>query len=191
MLIRLLGFVIIPVYTLLFTNGYNWFTTNFSVIGNLFDNRLAFLIWGILVGIYFYSMFRRLRSSLLLSPACRRLIPVALLLLFFAITTPYLPEELPLKAFLHIIFAFFSAVLLLLFLFLVSWSQYRRFPDTYWPFLMGIGVIVTVSAVLLIMVGIVSSALEIFVTFSTIFMTDRLFIRSKQTSAVLPAPLLC
>ena len=61
MTIKVLAYLIIPVYTIAFTGGYNWFTTNFSVIGNLMDKKLAFLIWGIVVGLYFYLIYRRLR----------------------------------------------------------------------------------------------------------------------------------
>lgn len=181
MIIKILAYFIIPIYTVLFTRGYNWFTTNFSVIGNFFDKKLAFFVWGILVGVYFYMIYRQIRSLIPMTPACFRLIPAALTLLFCAVTTPYLPEELPLKSFLHIVFAFISTVLLLLFLTAVSWHQYRQFPDLYRPFLAGLAVITAVSAALLALVGIVSSALEIFITLTTVIMSDRLCTRLKKT----------
>lgn len=174
---KLMAYVLIPGYTLLFTKGYSWFTMNFSVIGNLMDKYKAFLLWGILVGGYFYMMFRKIKASVSLTPVCSRLIPAALVLLFCAITTPYLPQELPFKSVLHILFAFLSAVLLVLFLFLVVWFQYLRFPELYRPFLWGLGGIAAVSAFLLVTIGIVSTALEIFVTFTTVVMTDRLLYR--------------
>lgn len=62
MIIKILAYFIIPIYTVLFTRGYNWFTTNFSVIGNIFDKKLAFFVWGILVGVYFYMIYRQIRS---------------------------------------------------------------------------------------------------------------------------------
>lgn len=68
MTIKVLAYLIIPVYTIAFTGGYNWFTTNFSVIGNLMDKKLAFLIWGIVVGLYFYLIYRRLRPLVRLRP---------------------------------------------------------------------------------------------------------------------------
>ena len=92
MTIKVLAYLIIPVYTIAFTGGYNWFTTNFSVIGNLMDKKLAFLIWGIVVGLYFYLIYRRLRPLVRLRPLFSQLIPAALALLFCAITTPYLPD---------------------------------------------------------------------------------------------------
>ena len=59
------------------------------------------------MGSYFYMIHRNIKSRAALHPICARLIPAALVLLFCAITTPYLPEELPLKSVLHIVFAFF------------------------------------------------------------------------------------
>ncbi|MFR5601607.1 MAG: hypothetical protein ACLTKI_04280, partial [Lachnospiraceae bacterium] len=102
-----------------------------------------------------------------------------------AITTPYLPEELPLKSVLHIAFAFLAAVLLILFLLLVSWAQYQQFPDRYRSFLMGILMIIAGSAVLFISVGIISTVLEIYVTFTTVFMADRLLEAAASERAYL------
>lgn len=118
MLIRLLAYFIIPGYTVSFSKGYNWFTTNFSVIGNI-DK---------------------------------------------------------------IIFAFISAVLLRLFLLLVTWSQYLLSPSHFRPYLVGWFMIVTVSAALLILAGIISRALEIFVTISTVIMSDRLMKRIRMNT---------
>ena len=183
MLIKILAYAVIPAYTLLFTKGYNWFTTNFSVIGNI-DKKLAFFVWGILIGIYFYMVFRKIRSLIRLGPVCSKLIPGSLILLFCAVTTPYLPEELPFKSFLHIVFAFLSTVLLLLFLLLVSWSQFVSDPAMYRSYLAGWTAIVSVSAVLLIVAGIVSSALEIFITLSTVTMSDRLADKIRKRNGI-------
>jgi len=68
-----------------------------------------------------------------------------------------------------------STVLLLVFLALVSWSQYPSAPRAYRPFLLGLAVIVVVSAVLLAVAGIVSSALETFLTVSISILAYRLW----------------
>lgn len=183
MFFKLLAYFIIPAYTLLFTRGYSWFTTNFSVIGNFFDKKLAFFIWGILVGIYFYLVHRKVKVLLQPGPVCSRLIPSALVLLFCAVTTPYLPEELPLKSFLHIVFALVSTLLLLLFLAVVVWSQYLLFPWIYRSFLAGLFFIVLGSAALLALAGIISTALELFITFTTVAMSDRLTDRIQEQAS--------
>lgn len=177
MTIKILAYFLIPSYTILFTSGYNWFTTNFSVIGNLIDRKLAFLLWGIMVGGYYYLVYRAIRRHAGLKAGTARLLPAALILLFCAITTPYLPEVLPLKSFLHIVFAFLSTVLLLVFLTAVTWNRYRLDPGPYRPFLAALAVIVAVSAVLLAVAGIVSSALEIFLTVTTVILSSRLLDR--------------
>ena len=46
-------YILIPVYTILFVKGNNWLTTNFSVIGNRIGKKEAFVLWGLIVGIYF------------------------------------------------------------------------------------------------------------------------------------------
>jgi len=171
------AYFLIPVYTVLFTRGYNWFTTNFSVIGNFFDRKKSFLLWGVLVGGYFYVIHRKIRSRVVLHPICAGLIPAALVLLFCAITTPYLPEELPFKSVLHIVFAFLSTVLVLLYLLWIIGDRYRIYPGIYRRFLYGWGAIVGVSALLLAVAGIISSALEIYVTLTSVAMAERLACR--------------
>ena len=178
------AYFLIPVYTVLFTRGYNWFTTNFSVIGNFFDRKKSFFLWGVLVGSYFYMIHRNIKSRAALHPICARLIPAALVLLFCAITTPYLPEELPLKSVLHIVFAFLSAVLVLLYLLLVIWSQYQIYPQVYRGFLYGWLAIVGGSALLLAAAGIISSALEIYVTLTSAAMAERLISRIARQAAL-------
>ena len=42
---KAVAYGIIPLYTILFTRGYNWFTTNLSVIANFFDKKKAFFLW--------------------------------------------------------------------------------------------------------------------------------------------------
>ena len=42
MLITFTAYILIPVYTLLFVAGSDWFTTNFSVLGNIAGRNEAF-----------------------------------------------------------------------------------------------------------------------------------------------------
>lgn len=195
MLLNLLAYFIIPAYTLLFVKGYGWFTTNFSVIGNYIHRRDAFVLWGLIVGSYFFytlsSIVRHMDKTAEGVPSTemprrRRtkrtpLITVSLVLLFCAITTPYLPEELPLKSFLHIIFAFLAAVLLLVCLIMIIWHQYLLDPERYGSCLYAWAAIVAGSAFLLILVGIVSSALEIYYTVTTVILTRILLARISSS----------
>ena len=97
------AYFLIPVYTVLFTRGYNWFTTNFSGIGNFFDRKKS-LLW--IIG-----------------------------------------------------------------------ARYRISPGAYRRFLYGWGAIVGVSVFLLAAAGIISSALEIYVTLTSVAMAERLVCR--------------
>ncbi len=175
MLITFTAYILIPVYTLLFVAGSDWFTTNFSVLGNIAGRNEAFVLWGLMVGIYFFVCLRKIFCRMPEKPAGTWLVPLALVLLDFAVTTPYLPEMFPLKAYLHIVFAFLAAACLILCVFLTVRKLYQRDPGEYRPYLWGIGIIVAVSAFLFILAGIVSSALEIFFTVSMTWMVYGLY----------------
>ena len=112
MILNLAAFFIIPGYTLLFIRNFNLFSLNFFrhrkyagrkrgvlPVGN--DDRMVLLL-GSVQGI----------CPPKLSRGVRYLVHTALFLLFCAVTTPYLPEELPFKAFLHIVFSMAAALCL-------------------------------------------------------------------------------
>lgn len=176
---RLAAYVVIPVFTILFALDSNLFTSNFSVIGSQIGRQEEFVLWGLIVGIYFFWCLQRISSYAAFQsrrkPKGMWLAPLALMLLAFAITTPYLPKRFPLAALLHVSFAFLSAVCLALDILLTVWSLYRRDKKRYRPFLIGLTGIVLCSLALLLMCGIVSSALEIFFTISSAVLVQRLY----------------
>lgn len=174
MFLSFIAYILIPIYTLLFVEGTNWFTTNFSVVGNMMDRSKAFILWGLIVGIYFYYCLRSIVSHMTSKPKGRFLIPAALVLLTFAITTPYLPDQFPFKSFLHIIFAFMAAVCLMLCLYLIVWQLYRTNRTAYRPYLISLIIITLFSSCLFILAGIVSSALEIFFSVSSVVLVRQL-----------------
>ena len=114
MLLWFTAYILIPVYTIMFVQGNNWFTTNFSVIGNQLGRQEAFVLWGLLVGIYFFFSLRVIVVQMAVPPKSTWLIPLALFLLTCAVITPYLPEILPLRSTLHIVFSFMAALCLIL-----------------------------------------------------------------------------
>lgn len=174
--------ILIPAYTLLFVKGSNWFNMNFSVLGNLAGRGAAFALWGLLIGWYFFVCFRKIFRLLPEKYAGSWMVPAALVLLVFAVTTPYLPDQFPLKAFLHILFAFTAAVCLMICLLRISWKLYRREPDVYGRYLTGIAGIAVGCVVLFILSsGIISTALELFFTVSTSMMAFRLYRRMRES----------
>ena len=60
MLLSCIAYAVIPVYTLLFVSGTNWFTSNLSVIGSLPTRRTAFFLLGVIIGLYYYEALKKL-----------------------------------------------------------------------------------------------------------------------------------
>ena len=162
-LLDLFACFLIPLYTLLFTHDTRWFTTNFSVIAAARDQRHGFFLWGMLVGVY------------LLCVLFSYILTGGFLLLLSAVVLPYTPDELPKIADLHVICAFTASCLLVLSLFLLLLQKARQDRQRYWDCMKWLGVTVLLSLVLFAMVGIISSALEIFFVLSTTLLARRLW----------------
>lgn len=175
MISTLIALCLIPLSTILFAGSENWFTTNFSILGNSIGKQGTLVTWGVLVGGYFYWALRKI--ILQIPPAIHWawMIPFDLLLLFLAITTPYLPEQLPFQASLHFLFAFFSAVFLIVILTAISIYLYAADKRKFRPFLWELGGIIAVSLYLLVRAGFVTSALEIFFTISCSFFIYQMY----------------
>ena len=144
--------------------------------------------WSTLVGGYFYWT---LYQILLLIPFDLRwtwMIPFDLILLFLAVTTPYLPDQFPFQASLHFIFAFFSAVILVLILILLCGSLYRTDKRKFRPFFWELGGIITISLILLLYAGFVTSALEIFFTISCSLFLFQLLRKLQKVFSVSSSP---
>lgn len=97
------------------------------------------------------------------------------LLLLSAVVLPYTPDELPKIADLHVICAFTASCLLVLSLFLLLLQKAWQDRQRYWDCMKWLGVTVLLSLVLFAMVGIISSALEIFFVLSTTLLARRLW----------------
>lgn len=185
MLLSVVAYAVIPIYTLMFVSGTNWFTSNLSVIGSWPGRRMSFFVLGIIIGVYYLVVLKRLLSCLPRHPLESLLLYTAFSLLVLAVTTPYLPESVPFQAFLHVVFAFGSSVLLALCLCLILWRlsglslAARR---TLRPYRQGLTAILAVSALLLMIAGIVSSALEIFFVIATTVLVQRLYVRRLALS---------
>ena len=182
MLLSWIAYGVIPIYTLLFVRGTNWFTSNLSVIGSRPTRRTAFFFLGAIIGIYYYDVLKKLLIYLPRHIWENRLLSAALFLLLLAVTIPYLPDSVPLQAFLHVAFAFLASILLALCLFVVLWRlsalspSARHFLRPYRISMVGITII---SAVLLAMAGIISSALEIFFIIATTILVQKLYVLSS------------
>ncbi len=178
MILKLTAYVIIPIYTLLFVSGTDWFTTNLSVIGSGPSRQTAFFVLGVIIGVYYHTILERLLKFLPHRRLEHYLLHLALLLLLLAVATPYLPGTFPFEAFLHVIFAFAASLLLLLCLYLTIWrlsymSEAARLMLR--PYRRLLIYITIISALLLLIAGIISTALELFFVISTTLMVQRLY----------------
>lgn len=184
MLLNLMTYVLIPAYTLLFIKGSHLFDSNFSVHGNLPSNQLAFLLWGVLVGIYFYVLINRILMRFQEARLESILLKTAILLLFMAVTTPYLPEQFPFQSKLHIVFAFLASLLLLLILYRIVGRAYWQHRSDYRIYLYSLHFITAMSCLFFLLVGIVSTALEVFFSLSCVVLTCNLYKQIKEHNEI-------
>lgn len=175
---------LIPAYTLLFAGSVEWFGTNFSVIAVTGeDHYWGFVYWGVLAGGYFAVMLTKLA---LILPRLWQRIAVCLLTLLaclalgYALAIPYLPDDFPGFASLHVVLAAGACVLLMLALLLVLLLLYRRGPERYRPLLVRWGLIAGGSGLLFLLAGMVSSALEVFFTITAALLTRWLWLTAEE-----------
>lgn len=165
---------------MLFAGSVEWLGTNFSVIAVTGkDHYWGFVYWGALAGGYFAVMLTKL--ALILPRLWQRsavclLALLACLALGYALAIPYLPDDFPGFASLHVVLAAGACVLLMLALLLVLLSLYRDSPENYRLLLVRWGLIVGGSGLLFLLAGMVSSALEVFFTITAALLTRRIWL---------------
>lgn len=171
-------FFIIPLYTLFLASYDSLISSNLSVVANYFGKQNAFTLWGLMIIFYFHAYFQKITANCgLHSPALRRMVNLACILLLMGITTPYLPEQLPLKSKLHVVFAFMASLCLLASLYMLTIQIGKIFPKLYHHYLCLLITLTVLCGILLLLIGIVSSLLEILFTISTSF-----YLRSLYTA---------
>lgn len=175
--LNITAYIIIPVYTILFAWGTNWLTQNFSVLGSLADRKNLFLLWGILVGTYFYHVLKRIIRSLPRNRKEKFLSFVSLLFLAMAVLIPYLPDSQPMHAILHVVLSFMASISLLICLYLVTWKLTCMNQTAYRYYFISLFFITVMSVALFLLTGIVSSALEIFFILSCTLLLNKLYIK--------------
>ena len=179
---------LIPAYTMLFAGSVEWLGTNFSVIAVTGkDHYWGFVYWGALAGGYFAVMLTKL--ALILPRLWQRsavclLALLACLALGYALAIPYLPDDFPGFASLHVVLAAGACVLLMLALLLVLLSLYRDSPENYRLLLVRWGLIVGGSGLLFLLAGMVSSALEVFFTITAALLTRRIWLTVGELSLI-------
>lgn len=178
MLLTMTAYVIIPIYTLLVVSYADWFLLNLPAVGNWSVRQLAFPGLGLVIGLYYYIVLKRLLSYLPRHKKETQLFRCALLFLFLTVTTPFLPEMIPFQAFLPIIFAVIASALLVICLFLIIWRLSALSGDTRWmlrPYRQLLPLIVCVSVLLFLLSSIVSHIAEAFFVIAVTILVQRLY----------------
>ena len=155
---------LVPGATVLLASLDSWTDTNLSVLGNLSGHKLLFSVWGIFTGIYYCIYLRYLfHIGRYRNMAGKSLVYTAAAFLLTAVMIPYMPEQYPMKAHLHVLLAFLSPVLLtfgivnfLRFLSSRDRPRYKRAWNIMW-------LIGGFALVLLLRAGFITSILEVFV----------------------------
>lgn len=168
------AYLLIPLATLLLAGEAGWLTTNFSVIGSQGWGRLAFLIWGLLVGLYFYRQLGMLRIALGGGRGIELGRRLALIFFFLSIATPYLPQATPIRADIHVILALTATILLFFVVLQLALIARRKSPRGGRAYLLGMAVIGAVTSILLAVAGMVSTALEVFLVLSNLILLGRM-----------------
>ena len=182
-LLNLFTCFLLPAYTLLFAGSITWFGTNFSVLAVTGeDHYRGFFLWGLLAGAIFLVLLVRIIHSL---PGKWGKLPLycttwlAVSSLGYTLVIPYLPDNFPGYAALHVALAMaacvwlmVTALIILLWRCKLEWSRWRGC-------LLGWVLIVAGSALLFLAAGMVSSALEIFFTISSALLLRKMLLLSQ------------
>lgn len=168
LLLNLWACFLLPGYTLLFAGGA-WLNTNFSVRAAAGAGAYrGFLVWGALAGGYFLVLLTRMSAAL--RPGWPRrsaglLLSAAAVELGLGLPLPYLPERCPRLAQLHTLLLFsacaglMGAMLILLLALEREDSRYGPLVRVWWAVTAGCAGLFALS-------GIISTALEVFLTLS-------------------------
>lgn len=157
--------IIIPLHSFGLASNASWTHYSLSYIANYLDAQGSFILWGIITGSFFFLfLLYLLKITHCDKKSIQRLNAVAYLLLLFSITTPYLPDILPFKSFLHIVFSFLSPVLMMLSIYIFIFTLMNKDRVTFRKAMIGLNMIVFISTLILFVCGIINSLLEVFFT---------------------------
>lgn len=164
-----LSWFLIPVLTLLLPGRTNWFTSNFSVAGSRYPQNVLLLIWAIVIARFYHTFTKRTigqTGSFLKAEKELALTDVAACLLVGSVFLPYRPETSPFFSFLHLVMAFTATVIFFLAVTMMNLKLYFLAPDLFsYPAALLIAAAACTFLLLIFCDFIISSALEIFLTF--------------------------
>lgn len=177
-------YFVIPVYTILLARQDSLFEANLSLISSDIEHKTAFMIWTFMIVIFIFFVLSKVISNYKLryGKLDRFLVITSCVLLLLSATTPYLPKINPIKAKLHIIFAFTSTVVLLLVFLSITLELRKLDKEQYNIFFILVIIIGLISSALFIYFGMVTGFLEAFITISGTLMAKSLYEHSKKVT---------
>lgn len=175
-LLNITAYFIIPLCTIAFYWDPKWLT---------FKQKNLFLLWGMIVGTYYFFVLRRIIQSIPRNKKESIISKSALVLLAMAITTPYLIDSQPLSTIIHVGFSFMASIFLLICQYMIIWKLYCMKHQTYRSYLIYLNVITVLSALLLYLTGIRSPFLSILFTLSCTILLQKLYCKINLCRAKL------
>lgn len=181
-MLELFSYFIIPVYTILLARQDSLFDANLSIISSDIAHKDAFTLWAFMIVAFTYLVLSKVISNhkLRYSKFDNFLVITSCVLLLLSATTPYLPDVNPVKAELHVVFAFTSTVVLFLAFLMITWELRKLDKKQYNIFFILVIIIGIISSFLFIYFGMVTGFLEIFITITATIMAKTLYVRSKN-----------
>lgn len=177
-----LSLLLIPMYTLSFGMMENPWENTLSGIGNKFDHRLSFIVWGIITGMailyQFFYIYEKMDFS---DKRARRYMIASQVFLVMTVFTPALKSVFPVWHFIHVLFANFFAIFLiisvLLFIQFLSRSNQRLSKTALYTLISCVGV----SVIALFIMGLNGVVEILFFIGIAVFMTILRIILNKFT----------
>jgi hypothetical protein len=183
-MLDIFSYFVIPVYTILLARQDSLFEANLSLISSDIQHKNAFILWAFMIVTFIYLVLSKVISNYKLRHAKldHALVITSCTLLLLATITPYLPDKDPIRAKLHVGFAFTSTVVLLLAFLAITLELRALDKKQYNIFFILVIVIGVVSSFLFIYFGMVTGFLEAFITITGTLMAKTLYDRSKRYS---------
>lgn len=183
-MLDIFSYFIIPVYTLLLARQDGFFDANLSTISSDIAHKDAFMLWAFMIVAFIYLVLSKVISNhkLRYKKLDNILVIVSCVLLLLSATTPYHPDIYPVKAELHVVFAFTSTVVLFVTFLLITWELRSFDKKQYNIFFLLVIIIGLISFFLFIYFGMVTGFLEVFITITGTIMAKTLYDRSKKVA---------
>ena len=174
---------VVPIYTVLLAINASIFEYNLSIVGNYFDMRISFVLWGIMTGTFLLFFIKDLfKKAKYTNFAIMFFANLGCVLFMASIVIPYLPDVFPFASWLHEAFAFISPFMLLASISIFVSKLVQQNPIIFKRSMILLRLIVLFSLALLMLFKFVNSALEIFVLISTILFLKDLENRIEQNN---------